>query len=1366
MIRWTLETPATSLPDNDLEPLQSLYRTVDAVEGTNGAALPIKQKRMSGQFSAKRHSTGAMSTAVDDPARLSASLRPDALRLLVLGQAMLGAEDLTALLPALWDGLNDNKTDPPTVFLLMKCCEKCPEVVRALVIQDMTSEDASTRAITLKKLARLYGWRYQVLIQDTLTDRRGPVFHFNVQNLGYVATEIGVPHWLQPQEVQDAALQKFGNTLPLELRQRLMELGWSEDDEMVGKRDWEHLPLTLLPPLETQAVDEPGKQSPSPMRLNRTLSSGSGQSITMKRRKAVFAQLLTSLVAEQARLLSRDTDAIVSVTSTELVRLFQRDDAPAFFRVMGEGLQDNMADSLIKLRSVAVNATPGFAFAAVNALVGHSRAVLRNDPGFPQYVDILTTIAMLIPALSGVSLRDIRKNRSEHVLLPASIHEDEGGYKLHAPWREGNIEAQTAQLLILAAILRNNPRDVYLVKKMLSNLQVQSSIQSLAFSRAWLLLIAQLFGTVNRNYTDRAELRHFLSNVSLILVQHHDDLLVVAHSMRVFMLCSARFRRVYASVGFQTTMASVHTAYANGSDAIKDCVEYSMRSFYRIHSDSFVHQACVTISEISHDPAVVYRLLSSLSVRNAPTSGVASGVRDLNQREEIDALVQMISGPELAFSEIGTAAAARRAAKIASIDFEDTVFPQPHIVKLFVTVIAASPATKRAIRFLDLFAGMVPSIVDPASQALLRDSVEALGRIMVKGRAGDELAARALASSDDAGAVDWVKAKASYLGFVDSYARAGGGLSPAGVKRVLQLVPDLLDKSPSESIGRTASSIIGSLADTFLAAVRPAVFLRDIAPLFRAYITTIDYSGLLDSITSLITKSSYDLDGDTTSVIIDHYVQPAIKMIGSASEASLAFALPLRSSTVRLLAAAVFLRGDTWSAVGKTTPSPGLLASVILPFTLLIEPPAQIDREMTYSHLWIRLLNFVLSKPGRQSQVGESARSKAAHEVLVFQIVKIVCIRAPKTISAVKGLWNYLANRLLAILKDAEERVHHPLSPRMVDWMLWSLYELLALHRMPLMASFRHRIQIALCHPDDAPPRPSSPGSKRRGGSTSHSAAVTPERPRLPSLSPSEVGHKRVPSFQHDSNLRAKRTSLSRSRASLSPNPERPPTDRQTSGGLRASPQSGFGSSPGSQYQSQPQHGRRPSFADMTARRASRPAFDVFQGGVGMNYRFPSSATVRQLPSEKGGGAIVHLLGAPNQVSSAISGGLASPLSRSQGPDGVRASSDVYVTDEILISGMKRAMRTVQIVFGHEVDLTDEDEPIRTWTAQDALVGLVCSPCRFCAVSGDSYNVACHCRAVANTGRKRVWRSLQSATSRHARHHFGLRPLIYQRQLS
>ncbi|WVW80039.1 hypothetical protein I302_102012 [Kwoniella bestiolae CBS 10118] len=1316
--------------------------------------------------------------------------------LLVTVHAALTMEEWEALLPRLWHYYDSSRPSRKGLtFLLEKCAERIPNQLNAIVISDLTSDYNFVRSHALSKIAMLFGWRFQVLAQRILTDRRGPVFQFTSKTLEFVATEIGSPDWVPSHDVQDAALKKFGRTLPLELRQRLMELGWSEDESLQAKSDWEQVPVSALPALQYQQEGMNVERSPSPMRsLTRKGSSGSGSSYSGKRRKAIFSPTLLAMVNEQARTLAGEIDGPISTTSLEIVKLLQRDDPTGLLRPIAEGFADDFPGSLARLNCIFATLTPGFAYAALNTLVGHLKTMLRNSPHFDHHALALATISRLVPSTSEFSLRDIRKNKAEHVLLPASIHEDEGGFKVHAPWRDGQLDVQTSQLLILTESLRANPREVYLFKKMLSNLQIRDSIPHLPFARAWLLLISTLFSAVNRNYNDRAELRHFLTNVGNILQIHgQKDLLVAAHAMRVFMLCSARFRRLFATMGFSTIMRSVYDTYSGGSSALKDCIEYASRSFYRIHQDSFVYQTCVVISEGDYDASEVYSLLSNLSRGNSESSGVSSGIKDLNNQEEIDALVQMLSGPEIALSDLGQAFSEKQSLKqVSAITLEETIFPKENIIKLFVTVIAANPATIRASNFLKLLSGLVPHIsTHRPSHELLREGVEVLGSVIQKGKTGDEAAISAFHPGSNESTSDWTAARREYVFLVESFARSGGQLGASATKRTLDMVLDLLRRQP-ESVGPAASSIVSCLAKTHLSSSKPTPFLRDIAPLFRMFIAVVEFSGVLDSITDLIKRSSFDLDGEITSIIVEDYVEPAIRMLASAAEESMAFIVPLRSSAVKLLAAAVFLRGDALGALERHPPSASLLASLVLPLCLLLEPPEEVDREAVYGSLWIRLLHYVLKARDRQKtktvKTVTTNQVIAATVLLTVQIVKVIFIRASESISSVKGLWTYVSSYLLRVIEDgnasfAESAIVHT-SPRMVDWIMWSLFEVVCLHKNPIMIDIRFKLQLVLnnIHKEaerSAPPSPSLGGG---GGQFSNppvtsqsmsgrarriSSARAPSgnfesggRSRLPSATYPDMsgfglglgqglGQSRTPSTKLTPEY-MKSGSHSRmpsqSQQFLTPFIATPPTTNRigshgrmpsqsslTAGaGLNTIGSSGSGSGSG---------GIRPSFSALSARRVSRPAFDVFQNGVGMNYRFPSSGSGDfrnlSLSNEKtnpnaGGGAIVHLLSTPNQILSATSSGFPtispthSPISptgknpfhghgQGVGGDGKRGESalrDVRVKNERLCEMSRKSIRLVRLINGYEnneddgllgEDAEDEDEMMRSWNVLDAL---------------------------------------------------------------
>ncbi|WVQ74573.1 hypothetical protein IAR50_004174 [Cryptococcus sp. DSM 104548] len=1262
--------------------------------------------------------------------------------LLVVVHSNLSVDDWGGLVPYVWGWWSmDRGAIREVGFLLQKCAEIVPGQLKSVIVSDLNSKDPLTRRQALQTLSTLFAWRFQIMAQPIVTSRRGPLFHFPTKTLEFVPTEIGSSTWESPHDILDAQLSKFGRTLPLELRQRLFELGWSDEEGLQGKADWEQIPVSALPGLEWQqesAASALSGRPLSPMRsLVRSGSSTSGHSFSAQRRKAVFAPMLVQMVYEQINLLSSEVNGPVSNVSLELVRLFQRDDSAAFLKPFTERLHSETLDAVAMINKISNFMAPGFAYSALNALIGYIKTSLKAQGHLECWEAALTTVARIVPSVSAISLRDVRKNKAEHVLLPASIHEEEGGFKIHAPWRNGQLGVQTAQLLILHETLKANPREVYLVKKMLHYLQIQESIQYLPFARAWIILTSAVFSYVNRNYNDRAELRHFLSNVGAILRMHgKNDLLITSHAMRVLMLCSARFRRVFTSMGFSTIMRPVYETYARGDAATRDAIEYAARSFYRIHEDVFVYQACVAIAEGEYDPAAVYQLIASLSTESSPSSGVPSGVKGLNDKEEIDALVQMMSGPEITVSEIGKDEEERKASKLASITLGDKIFPKENIVKLFVTAIASNPPAPRAANFLRLLSALIPSIKDSVSRALLTEGVEALGSIIIKGKTGTEEAKSTFhPGSEEAG--DWTRARREYVFLVESFARAGGHLGTSATRRTLDMVLDLLSRQP-ESVGPAASSIIRALAETRLASSKPAPFLREIAPIFRAYLDVVDFSGMLDSIGALIERSNYELDAETTSIVVLDYVEPAVKLLASASEDSLAFIVPLRSSAVKLLSVTVFLRGDALGALERHPPSASLLASLVLPLCLMLEAPREVDRQEVYSALWIRLLHYVMKSPQRQDARTTKASASlvrhprliAATTVLVVQIVKIVVIRAPSSISSVKGLWTCVSHHLLRTIQGGNARFADPLlgqtAPRVVDWLMWSVFELVSLHPNPLHIEFQATIHHTLAEIDNHSHQASHPSTPK--SSTTPSQQLYSGRARRISgmRMPSFAGHVRTPSAGGlDQTPKHKRNSISHgytlqesSPSSPSHSPKVPASPLAPTGvGLGL----GFGHnrqpSSGSMAEASPSGAHRPSFVDLSVRRASRPNFDAFQSSSNPNHRFPSSAGIRNFGgnSEKSGGAIIHLLGAPAQVLSATSSGFPtlSPVSAgAMNPAAVlavqrgeRALKETNITSAGLLTMVNQAVRTTMLVHGWQMGFGVEEtsEDVRSWTALDAL---------------------------------------------------------------
>ena len=101
-----------------------------------------------------------------------------------------------------------------------------------------------------------------------------------------------------------------------------------------------------------------------------------------------------------------------------------------------------------------------------------------------------------------------------------------------------------------------------------------------------------------------------------------------------------------------------------------------------------------------------------------------------------------------------------------------------------------------------------------------------------------------------------------------------------------------------------------------------------------------------------------------------------------------------------------------------------------------------------------------------------------------------------------------------------------------------------------------------------------------------------------------------------------------------------------------------------------------------------------------MPYRFPSSQPVRQLAGERGGGAIVHLLGAPNQVLGATSAAIPT-LGVGNKDDAGKILRDLRVGSAGLQEAARRGVRSCKVVFGLGDDM---DEDVQVWSTQEAIV--------------------------------------------------------------
>src|SRR6266567_7574796 len=94
----------------------------------------------------------------------------------------------------------------------------------------MNRSDDTTRLEAVRKISILINWRFQIMSQNFISDRTHRPFKLARPPLPFVATDIGTSLYVH---VEDSSEAKDKDEVPPELRKRLAELGWAEEDSGV-----------------------------------------------------------------------------------------------------------------------------------------------------------------------------------------------------------------------------------------------------------------------------------------------------------------------------------------------------------------------------------------------------------------------------------------------------------------------------------------------------------------------------------------------------------------------------------------------------------------------------------------------------------------------------------------------------------------------------------------------------------------------------------------------------------------------------------------------------------------------------------------------------------------------------------------------------------------------------------------------------------------------------------------------------------------------------------------------------------------------------------------------------------------------------
>ncbi|KAI0266517.1 hypothetical protein BC834DRAFT_823723 [Gloeopeniophorella convolvens] len=684
IISWTVSYEEDKKADpgdatETLNILTAMYNTL-----RKGSHIPQKRKSapiLSPSFSADRTpGTPTFPGAQPSPfpmlfsrdrqlETVSKGLIGNSLRLLVAMSGLLSREDHEGLCAFLWRGCLDRATSDiqaAATFLIMQGAEKAPATVLGLIRNDLR-RSSSSRLQAARSLSLLSGWRFQILSQDYVADKnhRRP-FKLTRTPVAFMATDIGSSSFVLKEDSGMGGIAK-GQALPLELRKRLADIGWTQDEGPVDQKyEWMMTPFSLLSGQQFEKLDS---SLPATTLASRSQSGGldSPPSPALDpahptpgvKRRSIFVPPLASILPDLA-ILANDGDHVVANASrVAILDLMRHDSAlitrPALDSLSVEGTSLNSAFSTLRdYLQIQDTLPPAMAHHVFNHLTGYlkfsARQVEERDTlkGFAYSLPLLSK---LVPQVSDMSLRELRRAKVDVFLIPSgslwfpptapagpmfprSLSDVTDGFNHESLLRLGLVVfIRAAQNLLFVNILKRNRQEVQAVRKNMSRLvlpsmgfneslptesrsfypridaQVHADVSglSLLLSRSYVLLVTEIFRSMPRHLNDRNELGVLIDGLNQILLAHGDDIGIIAHVVIALMTASTRFHRLFTSGGgytlFMPVLFKVY-AQSESDDGVRRAIEYGINRFYALHQDAFVFQTLNVLSYTVMSPDV------------------------------------------------------------------------------------------------------------------------------------------------------------------------------------------------------------------------------------------------------------------------------------------------------------------------------------------------------------------------------------------------------------------------------------------------------------------------------------------------------------------------------------------------------------------------------------------------------------------------------------------------------------------------------------------------------------------------------------------------------------------------------------------
>ncbi|KAF6764107.1 hypothetical protein DFP72DRAFT_986293 [Ephemerocybe angulata] len=1022
-----------------------------------------------------------------------------ALKLLVVVSPMLHEGDYLRIAPILWENAS-------ACFLVMQCAEKTSMDTLAMIEDKLEA---------VRKIGILVNWRFQIMTQNVLADRSHRPFKMARIPLPFMQTESGeksdvptelkkqlaelgwVEHDSGPIDPQQIWIKTPMSLFPISQLDR-MDVTTSLNPLDVGLGQGGQSPLPSPQPSPRRGAR--GRQESAEEAQAGVLrrNSTSGGPVASQKRRAIFVPPLANVFIRLTTLLHDPNFVIASTTRSILLDLMRNDPSllsrPVMDILAGEHKDIELAIStLSNLLDVHQALPPPMSHTIFNHLMGFLKWSARQYDMPETLRDYALTLAMLSSVttqVSGMSFREIRRSKTDAFVIPSGAlwFPALGSQRPHDI--TGKVISLTvvriSQNLLFLALLKRNGPEVNMIRKSMTAeymLQPDSTIETLSMvlARSHLMLLAQIFRAMSRHLSDRNELATMI-----------DWTLMVA---------TTRFRRLFTSrtayTLFVPALIKVYTESAE-HPGIRPAIEYAFNRFYALHKDSFLYQSLGVIGQMAMYPTIdekalaesVYTLFFSLT--KAVIAGVdAAGIHNVNKGQEREALIVNTAEekPQTFLAAIKRAdSATSQLTVLFPEEYEVDRLRMDNFIRLFLTVIAHDLSIIRAQHYLRLLRLLAPQLHNSSSSArtVLLEGISALGAIMVKGapksRAPDPTYGKA---SDGSGAFsstaenhsadqsripsDLKAMRMDYLRLILGLGQAGGELSLKTARQGLDIVKLILKDSSSLPTS-AMSTYISDFVRMLLIRDQPPlvkavnIFLQDLAPILRAHMITLDFSGVFETIYELVTMPNYATEASFSQVVIGEICTAGLagcELAASENQFHVVLSLPFRTAFIKLLAECVFVQGaDVVAEIEKRSPTYLFLAGVVFPLVLELKTDVQLNADglrttarhrTVLSSAWLRLLFYAMnacqrsllssiqrsrsrdktndeqggtgggSRRGRGRAVNAHLRAQVPVFAMGLQIVKAIVVRAELDISTtILGIWERVASFLKAMLSEGD----------------------------------------------------------------------------------------------------------------------------------------------------------------------------------------------------------------------------------------------------------------------------------------------------------------------------------------------------------